>query len=507
MANRFLPIAYLMVFATLVSLVFAIAATGFQTGVIGKAYEAFGVRAYGIDPKLDTVEVVPEELKIAWKPVEQEVRTEQVTWFPAEDLYPPQAANAPLPNQSLRSNDLVQNIFYALMYYGHPPAEYDGLTLTFEYDRATGYGRVVQDLMEEVYTDIFSYLAALELHHVLYPEVALFNEERLKMRTLARRLLETVPASESILASPRAMNDAPYWLTRQLAQLTGEAWFDEFADRYGELFHRQGIFYADLVASERPYTLYPSHFMLPAVMHDIGQRRGSPELQRKAGELMRALTERLYDPRTKTIFSDYGTLSGPGSDTRQAMDLFDALTGLWRYVRLTNDSAARRLAETLSATLTLADPASRNPLLSTSIDIYRLYATQNEQGTYLLGDRISGLLNLRHVDAIQKFNALTGFGSYDQEFAVLLQLYRDRFYDENYNGFYAEYMYDTSRQRYDPVAPTGTYFLNTRVAARLAYLILNDQGERALALAGAARMQPPPETPALSTDEPAGADG
>lgn len=485
MAQRFTTTIYFQLMAALIMVLSALLATWATSSIVIPSLREFNIRAYGLEPRIEVAKIGAADVTRPWQPVDAQSVIPSTAATALADLYPPQYPNAPLPYNSAKANELEVKLFYSLMYYGHPDPAYAGKRLTHEFDAETGYGRVISEPYEEIHADYLSYLSALELHHLLHPEIALFAAERAKVRALAPQILATVSTKEQVLSTPRAPSTEPYWLARELAVLTGDPVFTTYADTYGEGLAQMGSNYATLVAEGAPRTLYASHFLLPAVMHDMAQRKSNPELQRKAGELMTALIDNLYDPITRTVYNDYGSNSGPGSDTREANDTFDAISGLWKYFELTGDGASQRLAQTLSQgfAISTSDPS---PLINHFIDIYRLYATKNELGTLMGGDQVSSALNLRALQVIQELNVNTGFSAHDQDFAMALDMFEQKFYDETSNGFAWGYFFEEESQQYTPVETAGHRLNSIRIASRLANLILADKYDRKLAMEGGA---------------------
>jgi|GEM_PF-5308186 len=485
MAQRFTTTIYFQLLAALTILLSALLATWGTSAIVIPALQRWNIRSMGLEPQIEVAKITASDVTRPWKPVAAQSVIPTTTAPTLADLFPPQYPNAPFPFSSAKANELEVKLFYSLMYYGHPAPEYAGKRLTHEFDAETGYGRVISEPYEEIHADYLSYLDALELHHLLHPEIALFDGERAKVRALAPQILSTVSSREQVLSTPRAPSTESYWLARRLADLTGDAVFTSYADTYGDGLAQMGTGYANLVADGAPRTLYASHFLLPAVMHDMAQRTSNPELQRKAGELMQALITDLYDPISRTVFNDYGSNSGPGSDTREANDTFDAISGLWKYYELSADGPSGRLAQTLSQGFAIST-TQPSPLINNFIDIYRLYATKNEQGTLMAGDQVSSALNLRALAVIQQLNVNTDFGPHDQDFAMALDMFEQKFYDENSNGFAWGYHFEEQNQEYTPVETSGHRLNSIRIASRLTSLILADKYARKQALDGGA---------------------
>ncbi|MEO7995409.1 MAG: hypothetical protein ABI743_13515, partial [bacterium] len=130
----------------------------------------------------------------------------------------------------------------------------------------------------------------------------------------------------------------------------------------------------------------------------------------------------------------------------------------------------------------LFETTESTPFLDDAGDMYRLYAIHNESGAFLADGAISSMLNLGDLRMVQAMNAATAFGEYNDPFATLLDIFKQKFYDEGFNGFYAEYKRSgdgaSARGKYDAVPHGDTYFLDVSLAARLAHLILSDQYER-----------------------------
>lgn len=496
MVNRFLGVTYYQGIGALLGLLFAFLATWATTTLIHPSLRQFNIRAYGLEPPVEVAKITAADVSRPWRDISEQGGLPNLPPPTLEDLYLPQFPNAPLPRNSAKANELELNLFYALMYYGQPLEAQQGHRLTYEYDADSGAGRVVFEVAEEEHTDFMSYHLALELLLQLHPEIAIFDSARTKMRSLAPRLIETAPTPDVIASTPRAPSLHPYWLARQLADLTGIEAYDALAEQYGQGMIRMGVGYANMLAEGRPLTLFSSHFSLPSVMYDMADRTSNPELRRKAAELMTACIDFLYDAKTRTIYNDYGTLSGPGSDTREAIDTFEAIEGLWKYYQLTGDTNSHRLVTNLSEAFTF-NTAELSPFLDLNMDVYRLYAMQGEQGTLTMGDRVRTDLNLRALMAVQALNQDTGFDTYDQDFAILLSTFRKKFYDDIHNGFYLEYQFtDPDSQRYTPVKVTNHSLLSVRIPARLTALILQDRWARAQALAGGAA-----GSPAIAGDE------
>ncbi|HYE78306.1 MAG TPA: hypothetical protein VEI97_09985, partial [bacterium] len=284
---------------------------------------------------------------------------------------------------------------------------------------------------------------------------------------------------------------------------SGDREFNAFADRYAEGLTPKVHGLARLIAEGAPLSVNPNHFGLPAVAHDVAQRTNDLDLRRKASELMHFLVEHLYDRQHRTVYPNYGTDKGPGSDTRQAIDQFTAIDGLWRYARATGDTEAERLARDLSLGYS---PNTQNPapFMDPNQDLYRLYATQNALGTYPQVDQasvISARLNFMVLPVIQALNAASGFTEHEEDYALALEFFERKFYDEIYNGFYDSYTLNPSGVEYDPVPKGEEYFLQVDIPIYFNYLRLNDLYERKLHRQGGSAAPATPAAPAADEAE------
>ncbi|HYE79170.1 MAG TPA: hypothetical protein VEI97_14400, partial [bacterium] len=210
MRYTFLSSSYQIFVAFVVALATALITTSWNTGIIEARWR--GDRAAAADDRVDVA-----TLDKPWTPIS--IQTSQPAPLRIGNLYQAQHPNAPRPNASAKSNDLTSNLFYALMYYGHPPQEHEGDRLTHEYERESGGGRVVAAMpWQDVLIQHLAYLAALELHHELYPEIALFNQERANMHRIAKLAIAKAPSIDDIARDPAA-DVQPYWLARRIAEL------------------------------------------------------------------------------------------------------------------------------------------------------------------------------------------------------------------------------------------------------------------------------------------------
>ncbi|MEO7994504.1 MAG: hypothetical protein ABI743_08895, partial [bacterium] len=341
MRYSFWPVTYYGMMALIGCILCGLITTVAVTFGINKRLEVFDTKIRGLEKNITTIAVTDADLTKPWKPMTVQIETPAPPVM-ITDTYPRQFPGAPTPDQSAKAADLQLNLLYALKYYGQPPAEAQGTILTSEYVRETGAGRIAQLPDWEIYTDLLSYLASLEIQHKLAPDNALFDKERTDMHAkVAPAILANLLPPDQVMALPGSIPDEPYWLAREVATISGDTQYDVVADKYAEgiMFQVRGL--NGLIANNAPGTVYATNLALPAMAYDMGKRHSDPELVRMADDLMRYLLANLYDPKTKTILNDYGSQTGEGSDTREGADQIAAITGIWRYVRLTNDAASR----------------------------------------------------------------------------------------------------------------------------------------------------------------------
>jgi hypothetical protein len=300
---------------------------------------------------LDIAKLPDAPLKMPEKTIPQVAPIDEVL----EGFFPPVNKEAPLPANSKKSNNTLDNLMFALSFYDRMPFEDEISASVVGWDPDSGY------YLPDKSTPIMSlarnvrYLLILKLYLKLYPTTKYFDTEAVRVEDLVKRQLEEKNLDSTITNAVGVLHYIPeklFFDLLDLSKLTQDKLYRDSALKVGDKIGFNVTMEASLVKSNRDRTDKVNMFADAAVGYILGKETGRINLTQDAQILIDELIKELWTEKYKLFYtsSAIGQL-GNITETFITADQMHALVNIVRFASAAQNEELGNKVQTILTTM------------------------------------------------------------------------------------------------------------------------------------------------------------
>ena len=270
-----------------------------------------------------------------------------------EGFMPPVDKNTPLPINSKKANNTLDNLLFAMSFYYRIPVEDEMESSVVGWDVETGYylpdkSAPIMSLARNV-----RYLLILKLYQKLYPTTKYFDNDAARIESIARRQLDPKNLDSMLTNAITILRFIPNKLLYDLldlSKITGDNLYRTSALKVGEKLSIPVVVQTGLIKSNRDRTDKVGMFGDAASGYITGKEMGKLDLTEDAQILMDELMKELWAEKfnlfyTNSAIGQFGNITETFITTNQ-------MHALGNIVRFAEASQDKTLAEKAQKILT-----------------------------------------------------------------------------------------------------------------------------------------------------------
>ena len=376
--------------------------------------------------------------KIEYQDIEQ-AETIKTTTSSLEGFLPPADTNVPPPVKSIKTNEIIENLLYALKFYSHVPEGDELISSVDGWDAETGYnvldisnpGSQITAMARSV-----RFFLLLKLYQMYFPATRYFDDEAQRLDAIVDRMIEpqnldTVVTNETFFIArfPYSVFYDLLWL----ADLTGDDKYRNAALAIGDKNTRLITMQTNLIKDNMDRSNKVIYFNNAAMGYITGKETGNLNLMKDSELLFEELIDELWDDSYNLFYTD-ASIGATGNITLTFItnNQVHAALSLIRYA----EASGNKQAENIATTILKSMSDGTNPVCDKqSPGFFRRYygETGSPHKDFKVADD-----HLTYLYAWVKLNELNN-GLYNESLNVDYETYEIYMYDRKYNAIYHKY--------------------------------------------------------------------
>jgi len=370
------------------------------------------------------------------KKIEKSKTTFTPTAGSLEGFFPPIRTDTPIPSESKKANNSIDNLLFAMSYYYHVPSEKEMNESVIVWDPQSGYYLPDTAFPETALARNVRYLLCLTIYQRLYPTTKYFDDETIRMKALLEKQLADQHLDTLLSTSSILQQRIPAYLFHdllELANITGDPLYRKAFIKVGEKLSGYAKAQAALIRNNRDRSDKITMFGDAAMAYIYGQETGKIDFFGDAQLLMDELMEQLWAKKFNLFYTDatigqYGNIT----ETFITSEQMDALINITRFAQASGDE---ELPEIVHQVLkSMADGV--NPIVDTQrLGFFRRYngKSQTPHTDFKLAED-----HIKYLEAWIRLNMLKK-GEYELVLNGEFDGYEMFLYDDTNNAIYMSY--------------------------------------------------------------------
>jgi hypothetical protein len=356
-----------------------------------------------------------------------------------EGYLPPVNPDAPPVSKSIKSNEVIENLLFAMKYYGQVPADQAMTGSTLGWDGETGYYLpVVNEPGAEIYalTRNVRYLLILKFYQDAYPTTKYFDDDAVRISGYVDRTIEKSNLEKIITAETFQSYIFPHKLFYDLLELSKITRNPEYRDAalYIGKTHSFIIqMQANQIKSNKSRSDKAVMFNDAAMTYVYGKEMGKIDLMKDAELVINELAEKLWDENFMLLYTNATTGVGDNlTTTFIAINQMEALLNIVHYLEVVEDKEV----EAIARTMLMSFIEGTNPLCDQQRGgFFRRYAGENRSP---VEDFKKSLDHTTYLYALVRMNILKK-GEFNDILNLEYENYSYFLYRDTSNAIFLEY--------------------------------------------------------------------